>query len=207
MSLRPPLPQPIDAQVLAATEEVAAMLRSLGHSVERRDPPWLRALPHVVVRYLRGARESGAALAHPERYERRTKGVIRLGDLISDRLLAEERARERSLAAKLNALFADFDVLLTPVLAEPAVQTGRWAGRGALWTLNGVSRFTLNPLLSAWNITGQPAVAVPAGFSADGLPLAVQLVGRAGDEATLLALAAQIEAERPWAGRRPEQFT
>jgi amidase len=207
VSLRPPLPQPIDAQVLRATEEVAAMLRSLGHSVEYRDPPWLRALPHVLVRYLRGARESGGALPYPERYEGRTKGVIRLGDLISDRVLAEVRARERSLATKLGALFADFDVLLTPVLAQPAVETGRWAGRGALWTLNGVSRFTLNPLLSAWNVTGQPAVAVPAGFSADGLPLAVQLVGRRRDEATLLSLAAQIEAERPWAQRRPEQFS
>ncbi len=207
MSLRPPLPQPIDAQVLRATEEVAATLRSLGHSVEQRDPPWLRALPHMSVRYLRGVRESGAALAHPERYEPRTKGVIRLGDLISDGVLARARARERSLAAKLGALFADFDVLMTPVLAEPAVEIGRWAGRGALWTLNGVSRFTLNPLLSAWNVTGQPAVAVPAGFSADGLPLAVQLVGRPDDEATLLSLAAQLEAERPWAQRRPEQFS
>jgi amidase len=207
VSLRPPLPQPIDAQVLRATEEVAAMLRSLGHGVEHRDPPWLRALPHVLVRYLRGARETGGALEHPERYEPRTKGVIRLGDLISDRLLAEVRARERSLTARLGALFADFDVLLTPVLAEPAVRTGRWAGRGALWTLNGVTRFTLNPLLSAWNVTGQPAVAVPAGFSADGLPLAIQLVGRPGEEATLLSLAAQIEAERPWAQDRPPEFS
>ena len=207
VSLRPPLPQPMDAQVLRATEDVASMLRTLGHSVEHRDPPWLRALPHVIVRYLRGARESGRALAHPERYERRTKRVMRLGDLVSDRVLAEARARERTVAAKLGALFADFDVLLTPVLAEPAVQTGRWAGRGALWTLNGVSRFTLSPLLSAWNVTGQPAVSVPAGFTEDGLPLAVQLVGRPNDEATLLSLAAQIEAERPWAQQRPPGFS
>jgi amidase len=44
---------------------------------------------------------------------------------------------------------------------------------------------------------------VPAGFAADGLPLAVQLVGRPGDEGTLLSLAAQLEAERPWAADRP----
>jgi amidase len=54
-----------------------------------------------------------------------------------------------------------------------------------------------------WNYTGQPAAAVPAGFTADGLPLSVQLVGRPNDEATLLSLAAQIEAERPWADRLP----
>jgi amidase len=54
-----------------------------------------------------------------------------------------------------------------------------------------------------WNLTGQPAASVPAGFTEEGLPRAVQLVGRPHDEATLLSLAAQIEAERPWAGRRP----
>jgi amidase len=46
-------------------------------------------------------------------------------------------------------------------------------------------------------------MAVPAGFAADEMPLSVQIIGRAGDEATLLSLAAQIEAERPWADRRP----
>jgi amidase len=54
-----------------------------------------------------------------------------------------------------------------------------------------------------WNITGQPAASVPAGWTDDGVPLAVQMVGRPDDEATLLALAAQIERERPWAGRLP----
>jgi amidase len=52
-------------------------------------------------------------------------------------------------------------------------------------------------------MTGQPACSVPAGFSVDGLPLAVQLVGRPDDEATLLSLAAEIEAERHWADHRP----
>ena len=54
-----------------------------------------------------------------------------------------------------------------------------------------------------WNLTGQPAAAVPAGFAADGLPRAVQLVARPHEEATVLSLAAQIEAARPWADRRP----
>ncbi len=54
-----------------------------------------------------------------------------------------------------------------------------------------------------WNHLGNPAASVPAGFDDDGMPLAVQLIGRPGDEATLLSLAAQIEAERPWAQARP----
>ena len=59
------------------------------------------------------------------------------------------------------------------------------------------------PFTVPWNATGQPAASVPAGFTADGLPLAVQLVGRPDDEGTLLSLAAQLESERPWADRRP----
>ena len=59
------------------------------------------------------------------------------------------------------------------------------------------------PFYVLWNSTGQPAVSVPAGFTDDGQPLAVQVVGRPNDETTLLSLAAQIEAVRPWADRRP----
>ena len=60
------------------------------------------------------------------------------------------------------------------------------------------SRYT-----APWNLIGQPAASVPAGFDADGLPLAVQLCGRAGDEVTLLRVAAQLEEARPWAAQRP----
>jgi amidase len=59
------------------------------------------------------------------------------------------------------------------------------------------------PFNVLWNATGQPAASVPAGFSAAGLPLAVQIVGRPNDEATLLSLAAQLETARPWADHRP----
>jgi amidase len=59
------------------------------------------------------------------------------------------------------------------------------------------------PFCIPWNHLGNPAMSVPAGFAADGMPLAVQAIGRPGDEATLLSLAAQLEAERPWADARP----
>jgi amidase len=63
------------------------------------------------------------------------------------------------------------------------------------------------PYSGVWNATGQPAASVPAGFGPDGLPRAVQLVARANDEATLLSLAAQLEAERPWAQQLPPEFS
>jgi amidase len=59
------------------------------------------------------------------------------------------------------------------------------------------------PYGAAWNYTGQPAAAIPAGFSEGGLPRSVMVVARPNDESTLISLAAQLEAERRWADRRP----
>jgi amidase len=140
-------------------------------------------------------------MARPQRLERRTRGMSRLGSLFSDRAVARARASETGHAARINAIFDDHDVLLTAVTAKPPVEVGHWEGLGALRTLLG-NAFTY-PFTGVWNVTGQPAAAVPAGFTSDGLPLSVQLVGRPNDEGTLLSLAAQLEAERPWADKRP----
>jgi amidase len=59
------------------------------------------------------------------------------------------------------------------------------------------------PFCQAWNVTGQPAASVPAGLGAEGLPRSVQLIARPNDEATLIAVAAQIERARPWTQHRP----
>jgi amidase len=138
----------------------------------------------------------------PRRLERRTRGFARLGRLIPEKLFQQAlRAREAD-AARVNAIFEAHDVLMTPVMGGTALPVRRWEGRGALWTLLGMSRFY--PYCGPWNHLGNPAMAVPAGIgAADGMPLSVQIVARPGAEATLLSLAAQIEAERPWADRRP----
>jgi amidase len=102
---------------------------------------------------------------------------------------------------RINRVFDDHDVLLTPMAAGPAVPVGHFASKRPFACLMAQSRWY--PYAVAFNHTGQPAAAVPAGLSSEGLPLAVQLVGRPNDEATLLSVAAQLESERPWADRRP----
>jgi amidase len=102
---------------------------------------------------------------------------------------------------RVLALFADFDVLVMPVMGGTALPVRRWEGMGALRTLNGMSRFY--PFCAAWNHLGCPAAAVPAGFAADGMPRSVQLIAPPGEERRLLSLAAQLEAERPWAQSKP----
>jgi len=176
-------------------------LRAVGHEVRERDPSWGLQLPAFLPRYLAGIHDDAVRLPHPEKLERRTRALVRWGGWLHGRALRRAVAAEAKHARRLGLLFEDFDVLMTPTIARLPVQAGRWQGKGSLATINGVARYV--PFTTPWNLTGQPAASVPAGFSKDGLPLAVQLVGRPGDETTLISLAAQLERERPWAERRP----
>jgi amidase len=192
----------------AAVEETIELLRSLGHEVSEVEldygpsaPP-----PEFTVRFLRSLHDKAAGMAHPDRLERRMQRVsLRVGGLLPPSAVRWARAREAACAARLNRVWEGKDVLLCPVTPAPAPKIGAVEGRGWMWTA-AVAAATV-PYAAVWNMTGQPACSVPAGFAADGMPRAVQLVGRPDDEATLVALAAAIEAARPWAGQRPNLFS
>jgi amidase len=201
VSARPLLPGRVDGQVRRVLDETAELLRSLGHRVERADPAYGAATSATMVRYLRGISDDSKALPRPERLQRRTRGFVRMGSLLPDPLLDWARGREAADAARLGRVFENHDVLLTPVAARPPVEATEWEGLGALRTVLEMSG--VYPYCIQWNHTGQPAAAIPAGFSDDGLPIGMQLVGRPNDESTLLSLAAHVEAERPWAEPRP----
>jgi len=195
----------LDAAAERAFMETIELLRTLGHELEERDPDYgLDTIPALLARYMRGAHDDAAALAHPERLERRTRAFAGLGGLIPRAALDRSIAAETKLKQRLNLVLEDHDVLMTPAVAAPAPAIGRLQGRGAIWTLNAVAGWV--PYNGVWNVTGQPAAAVPAGFSPEGLPQSVQIVGRPNDEATLLSLAAQLESARPWAQERPAEF-
>jgi amidase len=185
-----------------AVQRMAELLRSLGHEVVEREINYGGAAArNVLVRFLRGIHDDAQAMAHPDRLEPRTAAVARLGRLIPSGQVAKARAMEDALAARINAIFEHADVVLLPGPSGPPFEVGQLHGRGALWTLNAAAARV--PWYGTFNATGQPAASVPAGSDAAGLPLAVQLAGRPGDEATLLSLGAQIEREQPWADRRP----
>lgn len=194
-------PPTVSGIARGAVADMAGTLSSLGHHVHERDPDWGMIGNHVSVRYLSGAREDVEAVPLPERLDRRTRGFGKLGSLIPRGVLDKARAAAQDDWRRVGALFEEFDVLMTPVMGDTALPVRRWEGRGALWTVLGMSRFY--PYCVPWNHLGNPAMAVPAGFADDGMPLSVQIIGRPGEESTLLSLAAQIEAERPWAHRLP----
>ena len=103
----------------------------------------------------------------------------------------------------MGAFHQDWDVLLTPGLARTAVELG-WLDM-MMEDVDEYWRrvFEFSPFTVWFNLTGQPAMMLPLAQAPDGLPLATQLVGRFGDEATILRLAAQLEAARPWIDRKP----
>ena len=195
------LPPQVGEEVKGAVLEMAELLRSLGHEVAPREPDWGSIGDTLSARFLKGVGETVAEVPHPERLERRTRGFGRLGRLLPETLYEKLIERRPAELARVNAMFDEIDVFLTPVMGGTALPVRRWQGRGALATTVGMGRFY--PFCLPWNHLGNPSMAVPLGFGADGMPLSVQIVGRPGDEATLLSLAGQIEAERPWADQRP----
>jgi amidase len=184
-----------------AVEETAGLLRSLGHQVVERDPKYGQLLPDIMPLYLAGIADDAAKLEHPERLEPRSRRMAAIGRRLHGRALRRARRSQSSVAERINAIFADHDVLLTPVTAAQPEAVGRWHGKGAVRTFNGSGPYVTYTAI--WSYLGQPAAAVPAGFDQNGLPTAVQIVVPAGGETTLLSLAAQLERARPWANRRP----
>jgi amidase len=203
LSVKPPLAARLDDSVVRALHETADLLRSLGHEVVEHEPDYGEIRQLFGPRWLRGIYDDSRELvAGPRALERRTRQMAATGRITPPALVERALHGETALVERLKTTFDHFDVLLCPGLAGPPAEAGRWEGRGALRTFLGVAAWT--PGTATWNITGQPAAVVPAGFTADGLPLSVQLVGRPNDEATLIALSAQIERERPWHQQRPE---
>jgi amidase len=120
-----------------------------------------------------------------------------------DYLLA--RTRLTAVSREIVRLWERHDAVLTPALAQRPVRIGEIDScSDEPWEdFRRSGEFT--PYTAIFNVTGQPAVSLPLFHGEDGLPLAVQVAGRPAGEGPLLALAAQLEAARPWADRLPAQ--
>jgi aspartyl-tRNA(Asn)/glutamyl-tRNA(Gln) amidotransferase subunit A len=193
----------VDPQVRAVVDRAAEVFeRDLGCVVERADPGW--ADPY----------ESfwGVVMNESD-----LVGLRRLADSLGDRmsphlvevLRADWTAEQFTTAlmgrkAVYNAswrFFRDYDLLLTPTLAVPAFEHGIQGPT----VIDGreVEQFYWLSFTFPYNLTGQPAATVPAGFTPDGLPVGLQIVGRRLDDALVLRASAAFEAAAPWADRWP----
>jgi amidase len=206
MSFKPVVSVPVSEEVRRPVVETAELLCSLGHEVVERDPVYPPAgIAAVLALFMNGFAHEIDRLPTPELLERRMRAEARTSRLIPDWLARRALAAEGRLTERSLRPIADCDVLMTPVLAISPVRIGYFEGLGPTRAMLRLLKFI--PFTFPQNYSGQPAMSIPAGISADGVPEAVHLVGRPNDEATLISLAAQLESARPWAHHRPRRIT
>ncbi len=194
-SLKPPAPTSVSPEVKAALHETNRRLDRLGHTVVQADPDYKGLLESFLVRYAAGVAQDLAALADPSVTERRTRAVAALGRRLRGHPLTRARRLGDTAALRLSRVPGGADLLVTPTIPTTAPKAESLSGVKTLILAGRRAPFT-----GAWNATGQPALSVPVGFSDEGLPLAVQLIGPPGSESLLLSVGAQIEES---SGRRP----
>jgi amidase len=185
-----------------AWERVRDLLPQLGHDVEERDPDYGFKMLEFSQTWIRGIYEDSLRVPDRDLLERSSKGMAATGRvLVPERRRAALTAQRPRTTAQIMKLWDEYDVLLTPALASTAIAAEGALNKPTAAAFDKASRFT--PFTPIWNLTGQPAIAIPAGLSDDGLPLSVQLVGRPNAEGTLYSLAAQLEQAMPWTDQLP----
>ncbi|MEA2125488.1 MAG: amidase [Solirubrobacteraceae bacterium] len=203
LSLRAPFsgaPSKLDPQVRAAIERIAGVLEGLGHTVTGAEPKYgLIGIPFMP-RSTVGVRDWVARVPDPSQLDKRTRANARTGLLLKP-LLGAARAVEPWLQRRVGSVFDDVDVVLAPTTAQPAPRIGAADGLGE-WATDKLM-VAAAPYAWPWNVLGWPGVNVPAGLTADGLPVGAQLLGPANTENRLIALAAQLEAVENWHLKRP----
>jgi amidase len=209
-----PLGIPVHEHCAAAARDAASLLEALGHNVEAAAPAWNDEgyIENFITLWTAGTGEEihtyGRLYGKPldvSKLEPLTQEMVALASGFSavDYLRSLEYLQR--LARQVVAFWDDFDVLVTPTLAQPPLPIGALRpkeGEPAMKMLENAAGFV--PLTPVWNVTGQPAISLPLSTSPDGLPIGVQLVGPPAGEELLLSLSAQLEEAQPWADRRPE---
>jgi amidase len=182
--------QALDPGVRESLDATASALDDAGHDVREVSIRYGLDARMLAVRFLAGIRDMADAVDDPAALEKRTRQIARLGRPFGPGAIARARkAGERWGSTVHDDL--GVDILLTPVMSGPALPIGRFDGRGGLRTVLGMNTFY--PYTVQWNHAGIPAVSMPAGRTTKGLPLAVQLIARRGEDATLMSLAGQLE--------------
>lgn len=211
----PPLSFDPDPVPIAAVLEAGELLESLGHSVEPFAAPWgdpmLEELFMTAWAFLSGMLAQGLGgltgrEAGPNTVEPLTMWLIERARGTGSLELGGALAGLQGFARAVVAALAPYDAVLTLTLGCRPLEVGAIDPAAADPRAEFRKAFPMAAYTAVANVTGQPAISLPFGTGDDGLPLAIQLMGRPAGEEDLIALAAQVEAARPWADARPAVF-
>jgi amidase len=211
----PPMGAQPDPESVRGAEEAAKLLESLGHEIVPIQHDW--PADEIVATFVdlwAGLVSVGIAYGAVLGYQPSAEKVEALSwDLFEKGLQTPSTkylgslTRLQQISREVIGLWSGIDALLTPGLGQLPIGTidTEKASDPITALIPDSSDFT--PYTAVWNVTGQPAISLPLLQGDDGLPTSIQLVGAPIGEEQLLSLAAQIEAERPWADRRPQLAT
>ncbi len=194
------------------TEETARLCEELGHIVEEASPRWdlnrAGAAYSTVVNanVARTVADRARALGRLPRPDDLEAGIhlrVEEGNRTGALAYLEALDTIHRVGRQVSGFFETYDAWLTPTVAAPPPPLGTFNtdSEDTARFRSLIGRFS--PFCSVANMTGQPAMSVPLGKTAEGLPVGMHFLGRYGDEATLFMLASQLEKARPWFGRRP----
>ena len=193
----------VDPEVLKITSEAARLFEELGAVVEESDieveSPFERLGPAV---FNANAYASYGHLLEerPDDLTDYARERLEAGKQVTALDYARSLRQVELLQFQMTVLMESYDLLMTPTMAVPAFPIGQ---RPAEIGGRRVEPFwAFNPFNAVFNLTHQPAASVPCGFSSDGLPIGLHVVGRKGDEVTVLRASAAFEQVRPWAQHR-----
>jgi amidase len=203
LSHRPPVAGvTVDPAWAAAAERIAAIMRMDGHDVRRANPVYpTSAAIAGLARWFAGTAADADQL-DDDLLEARIRRHASIGRAIRKTPLMSERLRT-SWITRAREFLNEYDILITPALAQPPLESRRWSDGG--WAATMLANIRYAPFAAPWNVAGFPAMVVPAGVHPDtGTPVAVQLVAGPGGEHLLLRMAAAIEQIHPWQRTAPQ---
>ena len=207
----PLLEAELDAECGRAARDAAELLAGLGHEIVEAEPPWRRRGmlglftaafgPAICVQIALAEQLAGRELRERD-MEPLSWALWQTSKRIDSVQAALAALALQAFAREITVWADPYDAILTPALAQPPVPIGTLdpCGPDPMGTFERSGHFT--PYTAIANVTGSPAISLPLYQRADGLPLAVQLIGRSAQEGALLALAAQVQAAAPWLRRR-----
>jgi amidase len=195
----------IAPEATAALEIAVQELAGLGHGIEQiaLEPDDSYA-PNFRTIWQAGASGIPAEGDQLELLEPLTRWLVTRGRELSARTLAEALAALAQYERSIIRQFSRMDAVLTPALALTPRPIGWYDAEDG--ERNFAQQVQYTPFTSFVNVSGLPAISLPVHHTGDGLPMGVQLIGRPGGEATLLALGAQLERKLAWHRRHPPQW-
>jgi amidase len=199
-----PIASDLDPQVRAAWEQASTLLAGLGHDVVDVPAPLpVEAIPAFETVWAVSAATIPVDPAREDLLRPLTKHLRARGRAIGAPDYASALGTLNVLSRKGIAATAHLDAVLVPTVAMLPRPVGWFIGDDDDPAADFERQKAFTPYTALYNTTGQPAISLPLYESSEGLPIGMMLVGRPAGDAALLALAAQVEAARPWLDRRP----